>query len=285
MNSPHFRPLTRPELDTTLQWATREGWNPGLHDAEAFWAADPEGFYGLEYKGELIGTGSIVTYARRLGFVGLFIMQPEFRGRGFGRQLWRNLIEKLRERLDPGAPAALDGVFAMQDYYARSGFVFSHRNLRMEGLGQPSATPSPHLVELGALPFTDVCAYDHAHFLAQRRSFLRLWIQPPGGLALGYLRDEKLSGLGIIRPCARGYKIGPLFADNEEIAESLFTALSAHAAGQPIFLDIPENNPAAVALAQRHSLAECFGCARMIMGPPHRVPWNTVYGVTTFELG
>lgn len=26
-----------------LEWAGREGWNPGRHDAEAFYAADPQG--------------------------------------------------------------------------------------------------------------------------------------------------------------------------------------------------------------------------------------------------
>lgn len=284
MPLPRFRPLLRAELDTALAWAAGEGWNPGLNDAEAFWAADPEGFHGLEADGQLIGCGSIVSYGRRLGFVGLFIVRPEWRGRGFGRQLWDALIATLRQRLDPDAPAALDGVFTMQDYYARSGFVFSHRNLRMEGVGRPNARAA-ELVELAALPFLDICAYDRAHFAAERPGFLRRWIQPLGGLGLGFLRAGQLAGMGVIRPCVRGYKIGPLFADDSDIAESLFLALSAHAVGQPIFLDIPENNLAAVALASHHGLTECFGCARMAMGPPLRIPWDRIYGVTTFELG
>lgn len=284
MQAPTFRTLTRPEFDTILDWAAQEGWNPGLHDAEAFRAADPDGFYGLELDGHLIGCCSAVSYAGRLGFVGLFIMHPAYRGQGHGRQLWDSLIAALRQRLDADAPAALDGVFAMQDYYARSGFVFSHRNLRMEGLGQPGHSAAT-LVELATLPFADISAYDRLHFGADRAEFLRRWIQPTGGLALGHLQGGRLAGLGVIRPCVRGYKIGPLFADDPAIAEDLFTALSSHAAGQPLFLDIPENNPAAVALADRHHLTESFGCARMVMGPPPAIPWDHIYGVTTFELG
>lgn len=281
---PLFRPLTRVELDIALEWAADEGWNPGRHDAEAFRAADPEGFYGLEVDGQLIGCGSIASYNRRLGFVGLFIVRQEWRGRGLGSQLWRALISRLRDRIDADAPAALDGVFAMQDYYARSGFVFSHRNLRMEGVGRPGETDAG-LVELATIPFLDVCAYDHIHFGAERPEFLRRWIQPKDGLGLGFLSAGKLAGMGVIRPCVRGFKIGPLFANNAEIAEKLFLALSSHATKQAIFLDIPENNPEAVALAARHGLTECFGCARMVMGPPHRIPWERIYGVTTFELG
>lgn len=33
-----IRSMTRPELDLCIQWAAAEGWNPGLHDADAFYA-------------------------------------------------------------------------------------------------------------------------------------------------------------------------------------------------------------------------------------------------------
>lgn len=282
--SPVFRLLTRPELDTALSWAAGEGWNPGLRDADAFWAADPEGFYGMELDGELIGSASIVSHGGSLGFVGLFIVRPEWRGRGLGTEFWKFFVGRLRERLKPGASAALDGVFAMQPYYAKSGFVFTHRNLRMEGTGVPGPVAS-ELVELHTLPFEKVAAFDRAHFGAERPAFLRSWIRPAGGLGLGYVRDGGLMGCGVVRPCWRGFKIGPLFAGDWGIAGALFAALSAHAAGQPLFLDTPENNPAALALAARHGMKECFGCARMVLGPAPAIPWPHIYGVTTFELG
>ena len=40
-----IRNLTRSELDMAVQWAADEGWNPGLQDAGAFWAQDPQGFF------------------------------------------------------------------------------------------------------------------------------------------------------------------------------------------------------------------------------------------------
>jgi GNAT superfamily N-acetyltransferase len=282
--NPTFRPLSRSELDTVLAWAEAEGWNPGRQDAEAFWAADPDGFYGLELDGDLIGSGSIVSYGGKLGFVGLFIVRPEWRGKGHGSYLWKRLIERLHERLEPGAAAALDGVFAMQSYYAKSGFVFSHRNLRMEGIGKPGPR-APELVEMDALPFEQVVEFDRTHFIGHRPEFLKRWIHPEGGLALGHIRDGKLAGCGVVRPCSRGFKIGPLIAEDPQIAEALFVALSDQIAGEPLFLDTPENNPEAIALAKRHGLTECFGCARMVMGRAPEVPWQMVYGVTTFELG
>ena len=94
-----------------------------------------------------------------------------------------------------------------------------------------------------------------------------------------------LDGYGVIRPCQQGYKIGPLFAATAEIADSLYRGLADHARGETVFLDVPENNPAALALAARHGLREVFGCARMYYGPPPRLPDREIFGVTTFELG
>lgn len=281
---PEFRNLTRDELDVALSWASREGWNPGLHDASVFWAADPDGFYGMFLGGELIGTVSIVSYGGQLGFVGLFIVRPDQRGKGLGTAFWNFFTHRLTERLDANAPAALDGVFTMQDYYARGGFVFTHRNLRMEGVGEagPSA---PGLCKLSDLSFDALVAYDAAHFGTTRPDFLRQWIAPEGGLGVAVMDEGTISGYGVVRPCGRGFKIGPLFAENAGTAETIYRALSAHAVGQPLFLDLPEINEEACALARRHGLKEVFGCARMVRGVAPRLPWASIFGITTFELG
>ena len=38
------RNMTEADLAPALEWAAAEGWNPGLHDAHCFYAADPQGF-------------------------------------------------------------------------------------------------------------------------------------------------------------------------------------------------------------------------------------------------
>ena len=72
-----------------------------------------------------------------------------------------------------------------------------------------------------------------------------------------------ITGYGIIPPCRDGYKIGPLFADNAEIATRLFDALGSHSAGNPVFLDSPEPNSAAIDLCSRQGLEPIFKTARI----------------------
>ena len=285
-----FRQMTRAEVDELVAWAAAEGWNPGRHDAELFWAADPAAFLAADLGAEkLIGGGAITAYGRDYGFMGFFIVRPEFRGRGLGDILWHERRARLLARLQPGATIGLDGVFTMQDYYAKGGFVFSHRNMRFRA--EISAAPAgphntnSHIIPLNTVPFEQLAAYDRTCFPAERPAFLRGWIAQPEALALGYRADGHLRGYGVIRRCGEGCKIGPLFADDAEVAAALYAGLAPFAQGGPLFLDAPENNPAAMQFVLERQMVEVFGCARMYIGPLPDIAHERIFGVTTFELG
>jgi hypothetical protein len=279
-----FRPMTRDEVGLLVGWAADEGWNPGLHDAELFWQTDPAAFVAAELGGELIGGGAIVKYASSFGFMGLFIVRPPFRGRGLGGRLWYQRRRQLKERLGPGATIGMDGVFEMRDWYAVGGFKFAHRSIRYESTGVALA-PAAGVLPLADIPFEDVAAYDAKCFPAPREGFLRSWISQPDSLALGVVEGGSLRGFGVARRCGHGTKIGPLFADDGDQAEALFTGLAGLAPGEPLFIDVPENNRAAMALAARHGMSEVFGTARMYAGPVPPIEHGRVFGGTTFELG
>ena len=276
--------MTRDELNVLVEWAAHEGWNPGLDDAEVFWATDPEGFVAAEIDGELIGGGSIVAYEKSYGFMGFFIVRPEYRGHKLGDYLWHERKRRLLARLDADAAIGLDGVFKMQDYYARGGFRFVCRDLRFEGLGMDLPQPK-HVIEASALPFDSIDAYDRRHFPAPRSKFLQQWIDRPGGHAVAAVDGDEIRGYAVMRPCRTGYKIGPLFAANANVAESLLVAVASRAPGEPIFLDVPEINDDALALVARYGMRVVFGCARMVLGPIPKLPDAEIFGVTTFELG
>jgi len=161
-----IRRMTEADLALALDWAAAEGWNPGLNDAACFYAADPEGFFFGELGDEPVGAISAVRYGERFGFLGLYLVRPEFRGRGFGLELWRAAIQHLGAR-----NIGLDGVVAQQENYKKSGFKLAFRNTRRQGEGG-GADPGG-LTDLSALPFDVVSQYDLTAFPAPRPNFLR----------------------------------------------------------------------------------------------------------------
>lgn len=279
-----IRPMRRDELEVLVGWAEDEGWKPGIGDAEVFWATDPDGFVAAELDGELIGGGSIVSYGGRYGFMGFFIVRPDHRGGGLGRELWHTRKRLLLDRLDTGAPIEMDGVFPMAPFYAKGGFVLQHADRRHEVVAV-AGEEQAEVVDLARVPFDAVDDYDARHVPARRSTFLRHWIDRPDGHAVGVVDGGELRGIAASRPCTGGHRIGPLFADDPATAEALFDAICTRLAGQTVYLDVPEVNADAVALTERHGMVEVFACARMTLGEPPALPWREIYGVTSFELG
>ena len=274
--------MKREDVETALRWAEIEGWNPGLNDAECFFRADPEGFFLGEIGGEPAGSISAVTYCEAFGFLGLYIVRPEFRGRGYGLQLWNAAMQYLGNR-----NAGLDGVIARQEDYRQSGFRLAYRNLRYQGKVSGGASGAGSgIADILAVPFERVVEYDRGLFPAPREQFLKCWLNQPRGKGLAITKkDLTLAGYGFIRPCRTGFKIGPLFADTPDIADTLFTALCKETAGEPVFLDVPEPNASALALVRRHGMEQMFETARMYTKGEPGLPLHRVFGVTTFELG
>ena len=283
---PLIRPMTYQELVQQVQWADREGWEPGVNDADQFWQLDPEGFLAMEQEGQFLGGGAIIRHSDQFGFMGLFIVGAEHRGKGFGTQLWFARRDQLLERLSPGATIGLDGVYPMVPFYEKGGFRQSthQRRYRLE----PSSADCPkneNVVDLGMVEWEKIAQYDLHGFPAHRKQFLSRWIKQPTAISFGYLIDGELGGYGVMRHCSSGWRIGPLFCDDVQVAENLLTAFRSHQAGKPIFIDIPDANPAVEQLRETYDLKETFGCIRMYYGPPPAIDFTRVFGATTLEVG
>ena len=270
--------MTQDEVAIAADWAAAEGWNPGLDEAACFFGADPNGFFLGMLDGEPVACISGVAYDETFGFLGFYIVKPEHRGQGYGLRIWQHCMDYLG-----GRNVGLDGVVEQQSNYRKSGFRFAYNNIRHEGVGE--AGDLSGVVPLSQLTFEACAAYDRACFPVPRSSFLEAWLSMPQSSAFGIERGGRLAGYGVIRRCRIGHKIGPLFADDAEAAETLFRALSAQVPGEPIFLDIPEVNPEAKALVERHGMTPVFETARMYTGPQPGIDLAKIYGVTTFELG
>lgn len=266
------------DLNFILSLAKEEGWNPGNCDAVPFYSTDPNGFFIAEADGKKVGCISTVAYSPDYGFLGLYIVIPEYRKKGVGIQLWDHAMRYMGNRC-----MGLDGVVSQQENYQKSGFKFYYKNIRFEG-GSCSLNPMD-LLNLRNLPFEKIQAYDYPIFGIPRPNFLKQWITMPNAYGLAKVIHGHLRGYGILRSCAVGYKVGPLFADTYEIAEEIYQGLCALAGKKPVFLDVPETNLYAMQLAKNNKLQKVFETARMYTRLPPRPQIDKTYGITTFELG
>ncbi|WP_321911018.1 GNAT family N-acetyltransferase [Paraburkholderia sp. J11-2] len=272
------RTMSADEVAMSVEWAAAEGWNPGRHDPPCFREADPDGFFVGVWRGEPVACICAVAYDDSFGFIGLYIVKPGFRGKGFGLRTWQHGMRYLGDR-----NIGLDGVVAQQANYRKSGFQLAYRNIRYQGL--VSGIGCAHVAAVADVPFAQLLAYDRSCFPAQRERFLSAWIAQPDAVALATIDAGRVAGYGVVRRCQAGCKIGPLFADDADVATRLFRALAARMPGEVIVFDVPQTNPAAVALAERHGMASVFETARMYTKGAPAIAMDRVFGVTSFELG
>lgn len=280
-----IRPMSRKEFDTAINWAAAEGWNPGRFDGDVFWQTDPTGFFTMELDGEMIGSCSAVSYDGNYGFMGFFIVKNEYRGKGLGGKLWLAMRDTLKGRLKADTTIGIDGVFNMQESYARTGFNFSHRNLHMEGIAEQLEFDATKISFAYSEIFAQLVAADARWFGCERSNFLEGWLAMPEMRTAVYREGDAIVGYGCRRTCREGYKIGPLFASDLKVADQLFSALTSEIAGQTVSIDVPEYNLQAMKLAESHDLKQNFGCARMYIGPRPSIPDEEIFGITTYELG
>jgi len=275
------RAMGRSELDLAMNWAAQEGWNPGLNDASCFYPTDPGGFLIGVLHDRPIGCISAVSYGDRFGFIGFYIILPEHREHGYGSRLWKAAMARME-----GHCIGLDGVIDQQANYTKAGFELAYRNIRYTCKAHSSTGISQAVRKLDKVPSHELCTFDRRFFPASREKFLWSWIVIPNSIGLAYNTGNGIEGYGVIRPCRQGYKIGPLFATNANVAECLFDALQAGVPeASPVYLDVPEVNEQALALAKRHKMDSVFETARMYRGNLPPIDTDGIFGVTTLELG
>ncbi|MDP5217844.1 GNAT family N-acetyltransferase [Ruegeria sp. 2205SS24-7] len=283
-----IRPMTPEQVQTAVDWAAGEGWNPGHHDATCFRSSDPDGFLGGFLNGEMIASASSVNYDDAFSFLGFYIVRPEFRGSGYGLQVAEAVKARCEDR-----NMGMDGVVEQQDNYRKFGFKLAYDNYRFSGTVSGILSKLGHQDSEGILPLAsvseDLRAYDRMMFPSARDVFLNDWLSAPSHISRVCLENGQIKGYATLRPCHTGYKVGPLFADDPDIARallaSLLRAVPKEHQDQDVFIDMPRPNTSAFALVDQLGLDKVFETGRMYSSHAPDIDLNRIYGITSYELG
>lgn len=274
-----IKTASRAEVEVIIEWAAQEGWNPGIHDAGIFYETDPESFFIGYIGNKPIAAISNVSYGPAFSFIGLYIVVPEYRGKGYGYQIWQHAMQHKANN------SGLDGVLEQQSNYHKRGFHRAYKHIRYKM--QPCNLEYRNrgcLHSVADIDWQQLLKFDRLGFPAKREEFLRAWTS--SYFTLVYRDHAEIRGFGTIRQCRDGYKIGPLFAEDRDIAQDIIVGL-VNSLSQPgsVYLDIPDLNPDALLVVEYLKMTPVFETARMYLHPVAGVDIYRVFGATTLELG
>ena len=274
-----YRTATLSDLSLILHWAADEGWNPGVDDAEAFFAADPDGFFVAVEQDMPVASISVVNHSSDFAFLGLYIVRKEFRKRGIGLGLWKHALEHAGSRT-----VGLDGVEAQQDNYRASGFVYSGATTRFNGRLTERISRDIRAVDPQEIP--TLIQMEAAASGVSKPNYLRPWFLGSSERStIVKVKGDQSASLGFctIRRCQTGAKIGPLVAADADVVHELI----AHAAtgiDGPISIDVPSTSIALTELCHTMGWQPGFQTARMYKGEFDASEYSC-FAVTSLELG
>ena len=284
-------PLETEDIPAVTTWARQEGFAPGHGDVAIYRHTDRQGIWVGWLGNERIGCITGVRYNAAYGFIGLYLVRPPWRGRGYGLQLWRHALEHLQDLACIGVEAAPDRA----DDYASWGFRPASATVRWQAIsdGEPAASPEPggpwQLLEGAAIPPNAVQWFDAQREPSPRPHFLAQWLNHRAGTVLALVDAQgNCHGFGRIRPCllhrGEGWRIGPLMAETPEAAVQLLQGLLLRHAGV-VLIDAPAANAQAAAVLEGQGFSPISETLRMYRGAAPAVSLQDVYGLACLELG
>jgi GNAT superfamily N-acetyltransferase len=227
ISTPQIYSVKKGELSIIRQWAIQEGWNPGKYESQPMLALDRAGYWMISLNNIPIGSIAGVRYKNELkqpyfAWLGLYIVQQEYRSQGYGKMLW----DHTRRQLSSYPTIGLHAVREQVETYQKDGFELAHdqavntrwtvktknnrlyqRNETIEILSLRDAiktTPS--------VCMENIIEYDARIFSTHRKKFLQAWMTMTHASAYLAVDGQKILGYGVLSETADGYKIAPLFA-------------------------------------------------------------------------
>jgi hypothetical protein len=278
------------------------GWRPGALDHISFFAADETGFFVGELNGEPISCMALVKYAKHFAFIGNYIVDKPYQGRRYGLMTWNSAMASINEDYNIAGDSVEEKVSMYQKILPvqpkwcvqRFDLVASKAAFALSGT-EPS--PAVTIQPASEVDFNDLLEYDtHVHVFP-RQAFLEKWISAPNCHASVAISDNgRVVGYTVVRTTLKredGWRIGPLFADNAEIARSLYREACVKVAAEDpqgiIAVDVPYGdliNPDALKIVKELSGIPTFKCARIYTkGIPASMPLQKLFGITAIEIG
>jgi predicted GNAT family N-acyltransferase len=271
-------------------WCKAEEWDTGVLDVDKYYVMDPTGYFVAEKDGQLIGSISLVQCSANLLFVGSYICKKEFRGQGIGSKLWSFAwARKNADKFNVG----LDCDLHLVGMYQKRGFKPYHcDNLYRLSLSPQKSTALPALDGINIRVFDienqspvsleQLSAFDSQYYFEKRTKFLQEWCADYRTL-VALDSHNTIVGYTAIRPIVTGgYKIGPTYATNINVAINLIVEqIQEFDETEKIYLDIPELNPNLSTLIDLFGLKLVSKCVKMYTKYVPDVPFDKIFAITS----
>ena len=265
MPSHELRRMTDADIDFGMRLKTAAGWNQRPADWKRLIRLEPEGCFVLENDGVPVGTVTTTLYEKRLAWIGMVLVSPDARRKGYGTELLKaamNYCETQRVEV-----IKLDATPLGKKLYDTLGYHDEYRLKRVQGLGSLHVFENVRMMR--AVDLWEVVQLDIGFFGVSRQRLLEALFEenPTLSFIAHQPGSSEIVGYLFARPGQTASQIGPWIAKEPSAAEELLKAALNTLAGQALFLDVLQQvNPYAEAIVTRYGFTQQREFIRMFYG-------------------
>lgn len=224
-------------MDSLMKIKNAEGWNQTEKDWELL----------IHYQGSvnlvavqddrIIGTVCAINYAHTVAWIGMMLVDKEFRGRGISKLLLNETIRKLEKC----ASIKLDATPAGRPVYLKLGFKDEYKLYRMVHPSVSEISLSQGAFEaVHVMPedLPELAEFDKLVFGADRTSLISHLYENYPELAWLIREKNKVVGFCLGRRGVNFTQVGPVFGSSELLAKSLIRSAVNSISGNAVVVDI-----------------------------------------------
>jgi len=260
--------MTEQDIAGGLRLNTLSGWNQTAADWQRFLENSPRGCFVMEHEGKVVGTATTICYENRFAWIGMVLVDPEFRKKGIGTELLKKTIEHLDDA--DILTMKLDATPQGKPIYAKLGFAEEYEIARWilkRPPGTDSTTRRSTREPLGEKQKEQIFRLDKESFGADRSFLLRALCEEGPEFAAAVWEDELLQGYAFGRPGLFADHLGPWMAKTPEAAENLLRAFLTASSRETLIVDCLKANSMAVELLRGFGFTSSRPLTRMFRGP------------------
>ena len=233
------RAVDERDVPSALALSREVGWNQIAADWRLF--IEFGAVIGLFRDDRLIATAATLPYAGSFAWISMVIVTAAERRLGLASWLLHRCVDDLLAR---SLVPVLDATPAGRPVYSRLGFHDHWTLQRLVTRSMPQTAPGAGTASLRPIEARDwpgLIAYDAAVFGADRGSLLRRLAPRLRDAALIAERDGKIAGYLLGRDGRVMNQLGPLVADDDEVAVDLL-ARAIGSICRPTAVDLPDRH-------------------------------------------
>ena len=226
------------DIDEGMRLSMAEGWNQTERDWQVFVENSSNFSFIAEYNDKLVATTAAMNYGNALAWIGMVLVDREYRGRGISKLLLSHTLQELTSFQS----IKLDATAAGQPVYEKFGFKIEYLVSRMVNTNPQNTISSDiHAESIYQEDVDEVVALDEEVFGANRRQVIELLIRehPDTGKVLRL--DGRIIAFALGRKGRKYFHIGPLVAGNVADAKALFTNLLSSHVNEAVVVDVLYN--------------------------------------------